>query len=137
MRIVLDTNVLVSGLLNPSGPPGRILQMIAAGELSLCYDARILCEYRGVLSRPAFGFRADCVDALIEQIRTSGEPVAALPLRRRLPHRDDEAFMEIALAGVVEYLVTGNLRHYPAPVQSGIRVVSPASFIAAYQSKPT
>ena len=48
MKVVLDTNVLVSGLLNPYGPPGRIVQLAAAGELQLCLDARILAEYREV-----------------------------------------------------------------------------------------
>jgi predicted nucleic acid-binding protein len=45
MRIVVDTNVLVSGLLSPFGPPGVIVSLTAAGRLSLCYDARILAEY--------------------------------------------------------------------------------------------
>ena len=137
MRIVLDTNVLVSGLLNPFGPPARILQLLAAGELSLCYDARILCDYRGVLLRPAFGFRSDQVDSLLEQIRATGEPVAAVPLAHRLPDRDAEPFLEVALAAGVEYLVTGNLRHYPARTRSGVRVVSPASFVEAFQARQT
>jgi uncharacterized protein len=135
VRIVLDTNVLVSGLLNPFGPPGRIVLMVAAGKLSLCYDARILCEYRGVLSRPAFGFRADQVDCLFEQIRTAGEPVAAAPLPHRLPDRDDEPFLEVAVAAAIEYLVTGNIRHYPGQARGAIRVVSPASFLKIYQAK--
>lgn len=67
MRIVLDTNVLVSGLLNPYGAPGQIARMVATGEISLCFDARILGEYRDVLVRPRFGFRAEHVDALLEQ----------------------------------------------------------------------
>ena len=135
MRIVLDTNVLVSGLLNPFGPPGRILQMAAAAELSLCYDARILCEYRGVLSRPAFGFRLDQIDGLLEQLRAVGELVAAVPLAHRLPDRDDEPFLEVAVAAAVEYLVTGNIRHYPAPARNAIRVVSPKAFVEAFQAR--
>jgi len=137
VRIVLDTNVLVSGLLNPFGPPGRILQLVAGGDLSLCYDARIMCEYRGVLLRSAFGFRSDQVDSLLEQIRATGEPVAAAPLAHGLPDRDDEPFLEVALAAGVDYLVTGNLRHYPARARSGVRVVSPASFVEAFQARQT
>ena len=137
MRIVLDTNVLVSGLLNPFGPPARILQLLAAGELSLCYDARIFCEYRGVLSRPAFGFRRDRIDGLLEQLRAVGEPVAAIPLGHRLPDRDDEPFLEVALAAGAEYLVTGNLRHYPPRARGALRVVSPASFLEIYKAGRT
>ena len=41
MRLVVDTNVLVSGLLSPFGPPGVIVNLIAAGRVRLCYDTRI------------------------------------------------------------------------------------------------
>ena len=67
MTIVVDTNVLVSGLLNPYGAPGQIVNLIAAGELSLAFDARILGEYRNVLLRPAFSFRLGHVHALLER----------------------------------------------------------------------
>lgn len=129
MKIVLDTNVLVSGLLNPYGPPGRIVQMVAGGELTLCFDARILCEYREVLLRPAFPFRPEQVDALLDQIRTAGEPTSARPLAQCLPDPDDEPFLEVAIAAGAEYLVTGNMRHYPAKCREGIRVVSPRKFL--------
>ncbi len=137
MRIVLDTNVLVSGLLSPFGTPARILSLLAGGELSLCYDARIMCEYHGVLARPAFGFRGDRVDGLLEQLRATGEPVAAVPLAHRLPDPDDEPFREVAIAAAVEYLVTGNLRHFPALARGGVRVVSPSAFLKIFQAGRT
>ena len=129
MRIVLDTNVLVSGLLNPYGAPGRIVQMVAAGELALCFDARILCEYREVLMRPAFPFQAEQVDALLDQIGAAGEPAPARPLAWELPDPDDAAFIEVALAADADYLVTGNPRHYPARCCGGVNVVSPMKFV--------
>jgi uncharacterized protein len=135
MTIVLDTNVLVSGLLNPYGPPGPIAQMLASGELSLGYDARILGEYRAVLLQPKFDFRRDQVDALLEQIQAAGASVAASPLSCHLPDRDDEAFLEVAIGAAAEYLVTGNPRHYPAKLRGTIRVVSPGEFLDAYRSR--
>ena len=129
MRIVLDTNVLVSGLLNPHGPSGRIVQMVAAGALRLCFDARIICEYREVLARPAFAFKAEHIEALLEQIRTAGESVSARPLADALPDPDDEPFLEVAMAAGVEYLVTGNIRHFPIDITGGPRVVSPREFL--------
>jgi uncharacterized protein len=133
MRIVLDTNVLVSGLLNPYGPPGQIVRMVAADEILLCFDARILAEYRDVLLRSKFDFRVEHVDALLEQIRTAGVSAASQPLACRLPDRDDEPFLEVAVASVADYLVTGNMRHYPARLRFGITVVSPAEFVEAYR----
>lgn len=62
MKVALDTNVVVSGLLSPFGAPGEIVRMVASGALELCYDARILCEYRNVLLRPKFSFDQIHVD---------------------------------------------------------------------------
>jgi uncharacterized protein len=134
MRIVLDTNVLVSGLLNPYAAPGQIARMAAMGEISLCFDARILSEYRDVLLWPRFGFRTEHVEALLEQIRVAGVSAATHTLTGQLPDRDDEAFLEVAIASVAEYLVTGNTRHFPVRLRSGIQVVSPAEFVEIYRT---
>ena len=133
MRIVLDTNVLVSALLSPFGPPGEILRLITTGLIRVCHDARILCEYRQVLLRPAFPFGRFQVESLLDQIEADGVPVAALPLAQRLPDPDDEAFLEVALAGEVRYLVTGNLKHYPTRTRQGVQVASPRDFLEAYR----
>ncbi len=135
MKILLDTNVLVSGLLNPYGSPGQIVLLVADGKLSLCFDARIIGDYREVLLRPAFGFHADHVGALIEQIRTAGITTASAPLPHPLPDRDDEQFLEAAIAGGAEYLVTGNVRHFPTKLRCGIEVVSPAEFLERYRAE--
>jgi uncharacterized protein len=135
MMIVLDTNVLVSGLLNPYGAPGRIIALVAAGELSLGFDARILGEYRDVLLRPVFSFRSDHVDALLEQVRSGGMSVVAAPLLHRLPDCDDEPFLEVSLAAATKYLVTGNPRHFPARLCGPVQVVSPAEFLEIYRAR--
>ena len=54
MRVVVDTNVLVSGLLTPGGTPGSNINMIAEGDLRVCHDPRIFEEYGAVLGRPEF-----------------------------------------------------------------------------------
>ena len=56
MRVVVDTNVIVSGILNPHGPPGRVVDALLSGNNSALHDDRILSEYREVLLRPTFGF---------------------------------------------------------------------------------
>lgn len=129
MRLVLDTNVLVSGLLFPYSVPGEIVRMAAAGGLTLCYDARVLDEYRVVLARPKFGFAAEHVEELLSQIQADGEAVAGRPLRERLPDPDDEPFLEVALAAGASCLVTRNLRHYPAHAREGMSVLSPAALL--------
>jgi putative PIN family toxin of toxin-antitoxin system len=135
MKVVLDTNVLVSGLLQPFGPSGQIVRLAASGELILCHDARILAEYQEVLLRDKFSFDPERVEALLEQIKADGIPVTARPLAIRLPDPDDEAFLEIALAGEAQCLVTGNAKHYPAEARQEIEVLSPRSFIEFYRGE--
>ena len=135
MRVVLDTNVLVSALLSPFGPPAEILRLVTTGVVRICHDARVLGEYRRVLLRPAFPFRSPQVESLLAQIEADGEPVAAFALSRRLPDPDDEAFLEVALAGKARYLVTGNLKHYPQRSRHGVRVVSPRELLEACRGK--
>ncbi len=131
MRIVVDTNVLVSGLLSPFGPPGAIVGLIAAGGLSLCYDARILAEYAEVLRRPRFPFAEADISALLLQVEAGGELTSPMPSPARLPDPHDEAFLEVAVAVRADYLVTGNLRHFPARARQSVRVVSPREFVDA------
>ncbi|NTV52626.1 MAG: putative toxin-antitoxin system toxin component, PIN family [Candidatus Firestonebacteria bacterium] len=133
MLMVLDTNVLVSGLLSPFGAPAEILRMVVNEELRLCYDARILDEYLEVLARPKFEFEKDDVEALLNQIKLSGQPVYALPLGKRLVHKADEPFLEVLLSGEAECLVTGNLKHFPQDHKSKLRILSPSDFMTFWR----
>ena len=135
MKIVLDTNVLVAGLLSPFGPCGDIVRMVSSGELGLCLDARILSEYHEVLRRPKFRFEQDKVVALMDYIEYRGQIVASSPLSHSLPDPDDEPFLEIALTGGAEYLITGNHAHYPHDLCKGAGVLSPADFLKHYSKR--
>ena len=135
MKIVLDTNVLVSGLLHPFNPPGEIVRMVSSGALALCYDARILAEYRDVLSRPKFQFQPSETDLLLTQLKEEGYLVAAEPLRQPLPDSQDEIFLEVAISGKVRCLVTGNLKDYPSAKRQGMDVVSPSDFLEIYRKE--
>lgn len=133
MRIVLDTNVLVSGLLSPFGPPGEIMRMVTSAAVTLCVDARLLSEYAQVLARPRFGFDSDAVSALLDFIEHVAVTGAADPLVVRLPDEDDEAFLEVTLACSAEHLVSGNLAHFPFESRAGMNVVSPREFLEIYR----
>lgn len=135
MKIVLDTNVLVAGLLTPFNAPGEIVRMASAGVLQLCHDARILSEYAGVLHRPKFNLNPEHVDALLEQIRARGHQVSGVPLDKPLPDSGDEPFLEAAIAGKAVCLVTGNLKHYPHGDRQGILVLSPSDFLTLYRKQ--
>lgn len=135
MNIVLDTNVLASGLLTPFGPSGEIVRMVFAGELTLFIDARILSEYRNVLHRPKFKFNKDHINILLDFIGLYGHVVAGLPLKNRLPDPDDEPFLEVAIAGKARSLITGNIAHYPLSIREGIMIYSPSEFIEFFRKQ--
>lgn len=134
MIVVLDTNILVSGILRPFGPCGAILRLAAAGIIRLAHDSRILSEYRDVLNRPVFGFSEDLVEDLLDQIEQEGLAVVGSPLPFRLPDPHDEPFLEVAIAACAQALVTGNKRHFSKKGHK-IRVLSAAEFIAYFGSK--
>lgn len=131
MRIVLDTNVLVSGLISLNGPPADILRLLEARPIVSCFNEVILNEYRAVLARPRFGLPADSVTRLLQRFEAVGELVVAEPVSGEFPDPKDAPFLEVALAGHADFLVTGNLRHFPARLRQGLAVVSPREFIEA------
>lgn len=135
MNIVLDTNVLVAGLLSPFGPCGEIVRMVSSAELTLALDARLLTEYEEVLARPKFKFDPDKVEALLDHVVHRGRTVASSPLSQSLPDRDDEPFLEVALAAKVACLVTGNQVHFPSDRCQPIRVLSPSEFLEFYKQR--
>ena len=135
MKIVLDTNVLVSGLLTPFGPSGEIVRMLFSGELIICIDARTLSEYQDVLNRPKFMFNKDQIGILIDFLKQYAQFVSSSPLKGRLPDTDDEPFLEVAIAGKVKSLVTGNTAHYPVPLREGIVIYAPSEFIEFYRKQ--
>jgi uncharacterized protein len=128
MKIVLDTNVLVSGLLTPFGASGEIVRMLFSGKLTLYSDARILSEYQDVLNRPKFKINKDHIAILIDFIKQYAHFISGSPLQSSLPDPDDEPFLEVAIAGSVAALITGNSVHYPKSLPQGIKIVSPAKF---------
>lgn len=130
MRSGLDTNVLVSGLLTPYGPTGRIVDLVLAAQVAVLADDRILSEYADVLARPKFGFRPEDVRDVLEYLRAAAERVVASPLGVELPDRDDLPFLEVAAAGKADALVTGNTRDYePTKGSHSVRVVTPARLL--------
>ena len=136
MKVVLDTNVLVSGLISAKGPCGQILQLTFGGVLQPCVDGRILDEYEAVLPRPLFQTRREDVAEALSVIRLSAERIAPLPLDAELPDKTDLPFIEVATTAEA-ILITGNLRHFPKRACRGITVVSPREFLDLLRQPPS
>jgi len=135
VKVVVDTNVFVSGFLSPFGRPAGVLRLVLSGKVGLLYDIRILSEYREVLSRPKFHFKKENIEMLLEHIQMEGQFAVAEPLSDPLKDPSDEMFLEIAVSGGAECLVTGNLKHFPAHKYEGIYLLDPAGFMEHFQKK--
>lgn len=129
MKVVLDTNVLVAGMLTPFGTCGEIARMLASGDLTLCVDARIMLEYDDVLRRPRFDIDPRMIGVVMGYIKSSAQTCASIPLTESLPDPDDNVFLEVALAGKADFLVTGNTRHFPVNLRAGVQVLSLHEFL--------
>ena len=137
MRSALDTNVLVSGLLTPYGPTGRIVDLVLAAQVAVLADDGILSEYADVLARPEFAFRPEDVRDVLEYLRAAAERVVASPLGVELRDRDDLPFLEVEAAGKADALVTANTRHYePTKGRHGVPVVTPREFLKLLGERP-
>jgi putative PIN family toxin of toxin-antitoxin system len=133
MQIVLDTNVLISGLINPKGYPAKVLNLILLKEVNLALDTRIYTEYSEVLLRPKFGFELELVHPLLDFFKSEFKFYNPPPLDVKLPDGDDLMFYELAKHASVLFLVTGNLKHFP----NESFIVTPKEFIEKHYSKIT
>jgi putative PIN family toxin of toxin-antitoxin system len=127
MIIVLDTNVLVSGLIHSGNPPGQIIDRLRSGDISLVLDDRILLEYTDVLGRPYFKryFSEFEKDIILEFIGNDSHRILCTKRIKGLPDPDDACFAEVAFASNVP-LVTGNLKHFPPSQCQGLKILTPA-----------
>ncbi len=137
MRLVLDTNVLVSALLTPHGHPAQLLHLILSGKVTLILSAQIYAEYQLVLARPKFMFNQERVQELLDFMANEAEFVFPSPLKILLPDPKDLVFLEVAVAANVYIIVTGNLKHFPKKVtkELSITIFSPTQFLDSFSFK--
>ncbi|GAB6057546.1 putative toxin-antitoxin system toxin component, PIN family [Desulfonatronum parangueonense] len=130
MIAVMDTNVLVSGMINPHGPPGRLVDLLRSGRLRVAVDDRILAEYVDVLHRPRLSryFVSSDLSQILDYLHSGSMHVLVRRHIRDLPDQSDAPFLEVALAAKVP-LITGNIRHYPDVWFQECAILAPADFL--------
>lgn len=113
LRLVIDTNILVSAALKPEGLPRTVLVLAMTRPARLYVSQAILAEYREVLSRREFKIRRGLRQQLLQILKNRAQlvdPVRALQVTK---DPDDNKFLECADAARADYLITGNQRHFP------------------------
>ena len=124
LYVVIDTNVLVSAFWTEDGVAARVLSMVFNRQITICYDFRIMEEYREVLMRRRFNFSEEEVEDVLSFIRAEGMSVIAAPLPIELPDQTDKKFFEVATQ-MNAFLISGNKKHFP----SYEKIYTPAEFL--------
>jgi putative PIN family toxin of toxin-antitoxin system len=131
--IVLDTNVLVAARINSEGIPSRVIEAALSSVVKAVVCPLVLAEYRDVTSRSKFhryGFPPLWLETLIEKSVLCPNP-PQWPYR--CPDPGDIPFLALAHAAGA-WLVTGNLKHFPEAARGGVKVISPAEYMASLKA---
>jgi putative PIN family toxin of toxin-antitoxin system len=127
--VVLDTNVIVSAGIKRDGFPARIIQSaIQEANIQIAVSPSIVAEYRRVSRYSKFAqydFPPEWLEFLIENALRFADG-ASWP--HPLPDPDDACFLSLAKT-TGAWLITGNLKHYPARARGGVIVRSPAEYM--------
>lgn len=131
-RIVIDTNVLVSGLLKPGSKPDLVLMIALEGDLfQICLSEEIFIEYQRVLGYDKFKkyLSAYKVDQLLAQIEKHSLKVTPQKKLDLSPDPEDNKFLECALEARAGFIITGNIKHFPFQKFKKTLIVSPSEFL--------
>jgi putative PIN family toxin of toxin-antitoxin system len=129
MRVVVDTNVIVSALMNINGTPAKILSLILNGDVKILYDNRIIFEYAEVLSRNDFGFPKEIINDLLNYFKHEGEFINSEYIKTKFSDETDKKFYEVYKSGEAKYLITGNKKHFPKEDV----IIIPKDFMQVYE----
>jgi uncharacterized protein len=135
MRVILDTNVLLSGLLIAQGAPAKLLDAWEQGAFTLVACDELIVELRKVASRPFFRerLRASTVELLASGLRDFSVFCENLPRGPRAPDPKDSFLLALAEASSADFLVTGDKKLLSLKHHKSTRIVPPATMISLLQ----
>lgn len=131
-RIVLDTNVVVSGLRSSRGASFRVLQMVGTDEFEIALSVPLVLEYEDVLKRESqdLGLLVEDVDALI-QYWCGVAHLQEIHFLWRPAMKDpkDDHILELAVAAGCARIITHNTRDFAQSATWGIEAIGPGEFL--------
>jgi putative PIN family toxin of toxin-antitoxin system len=128
LRLVIDTNVLVSAALKSEGLQRTTLLLSITKPARFYISPPILEEYAEVLSRPELSIRKGLRLQLLQLVKNRGHLVSPSRRIEVTSDPDDNIFVECADAARADYLVTGNRRHFP-PFWKNTKIITPREFV--------
>ncbi len=134
MRVVVDTGVLISALIQPRGTIGEVLRALRDGRFTVVYSTAMMVEIIEVLGRPKirlkYHVQPEEITALINLMRLRGELVIPQQVVTACRDPKDNKFLEAALAGEASYLTTGDEDLLILHPFEGVEILRPAEFLA-------
>ena len=131
IRIVLDTNILISALLSPQGPPAQVFLMILLeSDTQLCVSGDIYAEYEEVIHRPRLNRSDSEIEATLRTVREKGFWVKPTEKVHACSDPDDDIFLECAQIAAAHCLVTGNVKDFP-DAWANTQIVTARQFLDA------
>ena len=127
IRVVLDTNIIVSALMSSLGNPARVLALYLDEKFQIYYSDEILAEYEDVLSRPALNIEPEKKNRFIMILRETGTLIEPATSAVTLPDESDRVFYDTAKESDA-ILITGNIKHYPEESF----IMTPRQFLEAH-----
>jgi putative PIN family toxin of toxin-antitoxin system len=131
MRVVLDTNILVSALWKPGGLEAQVIALAREGKIVACVSEALWAEYLDVLSRRKFSKFAQAATDLITVLDSCARRIETAAKVAWSTDEDDNRVLECLQDGGAEYLITGNLRHFPSE-WAGAKIVNARMFLNFY-----
>jgi putative PIN family toxin of toxin-antitoxin system len=113
MRVVLDTNILISACWKPGGLEEQVIEVGLAGHFTMAASPALWAEYVEVLARPKFLKLKPRIDTLIARLEAKVLKTATHSKLTLASDPDDNIILECALDAGANYIITGNLKHYP------------------------
>ncbi len=132
-RVVFDTNVLISAALRELGKPRKALNWVSRSGV-LLFSEETFQELERTLYKPRLLRLLEEYQrrAFLDWMRMRGSFIEVMETVRACSDPDDDKFLELALSGQADYIVTGNIRDFPPSPFEGIPIIRPAEFVETF-----
>ena len=135
IKVVFDTNVLVSALISSSYPNKVVFECVIEKQIQICISQAVFDEYKNVLLRPKFAkfpnFHANAKSLLPKLWRVAEFYVPTIKLAL-IEDEPDNRFLELALTAQANFIVTGNTNDFTLSEYEGFQIVNPKYFYENY-----
>lgn len=128
IKVVLDTNVIVSGLNFPTSHPAQILTMVASGEVANFISRQILNETKRILADKFFWTDGE-VETAEGWLKTFSQSVSPQNHISVIADDPDNRILECAVAGQADFIISGDHHLTDLKIYQGIKIVAPATFL--------